>query len=141
MWQVPILIHVTDKIWCFITYTVKITCYLYTWKDRCCCGYFKKLLKWNYVIFHWRLYDEKNITWPHGDTKFFNTKGEISYPYAAMKYPPLLEECGSLLPHNIAAFDTNLLWQARKILLRAIICQKEKEHLLQLSLRVGNYCI
>ena len=80
----------------------------------------------------------KRILHGRTDTKFFNTKGEISYPYAAMKYPPLLEECGSLLPHNIAAFDTNLLWQARKILLTAIICQKEKEHLLQLSLRVGN---
>ena len=30
----------------------------------------KKLLKWNGLVFHWCLYNKKNITWLLGDTKF-----------------------------------------------------------------------
>ena len=30
----------------------------------------KKLLQWNGLVFHWCLYNKKNITWPLGDTKF-----------------------------------------------------------------------
>ena len=56
---------------------VKITCYLHTLKYFCCYGYIinrafhtKKLLKWNGLVFHWCLYNKRNITWPLGDTKF-----------------------------------------------------------------------
>ena len=56
---------------------VKITCYLHMWKYHRCYGYIinrafhtKKLLKWNGLVFHWCLYNKKNITWPLGDTKF-----------------------------------------------------------------------
>jgi len=56
---------------------VKITCYLHMWKYHLCYGYVinrafhtKKLLEWNGLVFHWCLYNKKNITWPLGDTKF-----------------------------------------------------------------------
>ena len=53
------------------------TWYFHMWKYHRCYGYIinrafhtKKLLKWNGLIFHWCLYNKKNITWPLGDTKF-----------------------------------------------------------------------
>ena len=53
------------------------TWYLHMWKYHRCYGYIinrafhtKKLLKWNGLVFHWCLYNKKNITWPLGDTKF-----------------------------------------------------------------------
>ena len=55
---------------------VKITCYFHMWKYHLCYGYIinravhiKKLSKWNGLVFHWCLYNKKNITWPLGDTK------------------------------------------------------------------------
>ena len=56
---------------------VKITSYLHMWKYHCCYGFIinrafhtKKLLKWNGLVLHWCLYNNWNITWPLGDTKF-----------------------------------------------------------------------
>ena len=53
---------------------VKITCYLHMWKYHLCYGYIlnrafhtKKLLQLNGLVFHWCLYNKKNITWPLGD--------------------------------------------------------------------------
>ena len=93
-----------------ISSNVKITCYPHMWKYHHCYGYIinrafhtKKLLKWNGLVFHWCLYNNWNITWPLGDSKFlfecwknislvrcstreifFNTQREISYLHAAM---------------------------------------------------------
>ena len=53
------------------------TWYLHMWKYHLCHGYIinhafhtKKLLKCNDLVFHWCLYNKKNITWPLGGTKF-----------------------------------------------------------------------
>ena len=86
-----------------ISSRVKITCDLQMWKYHLCYGYIinhafhtKKLLKWNGLVFHWCLYNKKNITWPLGDTKFlFSCWKNISLVHCAHSWNIFFAQFGN----------------------------------------------
>ena len=103
--------HQRNTMWAFTQkhdiFFVKITCYLHTGKVHHCYGYIinrvfhnKKLLRWNCLVFHWCLYENRIL---HGCLEIPNFSSCVQEIFVLSAYFSTLAEksCISAWPCNI----------------------------------------